>query len=195
MSTPYHTISVYTNWHKTKVFKPTAAFCNTLYMIIRFYNLYAKSDITLGCVIRYHIHTTYICAYAFLRYHVNCMLLTDCKQITCYTKLPWADPCDKFSLLIPYLYLLPVYHVDADCLPHCITVFKQLHSSGEEPLHNKRIPSHISQFLFSNESTHCCESEPVCNARVSIRFCVTCSMKRASAWPSAFVCKLLLYAE
>ena len=34
----------------------------------------------------------------------------------------------------------------------------------------QRIPLHLSQFLFSNESTHCCVSEFVCIARLSIGF-------------------------
>ena len=50
--------------------------------------------------------------------------------------------------------------------------FKQLRSSGEEFCNMKRIPLHVWHFLFSNESTYCCQCEFVCIESMSIRLCV-----------------------
>ena len=41
----------------------------------------------------------------------------------------------------------------------------------------KRLPFHISQSVFSIESSHCCQSEGVCIAHVNIRLCVRWYMK------------------
>ena len=59
----------------------------------------------------------------------------------------------------------------------------------------KRIPFHLPQFVFSNESTHCCQKEFVSIARMSIRLYVTQSMKSTSTCPAAFVCRLIFYVE
>ena len=61
----------------------------------------------------------------------------------------------------------------------------------------KRIPIHVSHFLFANESTRCCQGKFVCMGRVSIRLCVTRtrSMRSASACPAAFVCRLVFYVH
>ena len=133
---PYTCILTYV---KAKYSTPTRLFCITLYMIIRCYNLYEKWQIRLCYA--YHIYTTDMYEYVFLRYHVKLHVAYRLQtnhmlhQITNYHELIPAisSPCWSYN---SRFYCLPCW----SRLPpsaHCCFAIISHHVSASTSVHRQ----------------------------------------------------------